>query len=312
MATSESDAARRFLSLDVGEVSLVGEPANEEEWLVAKNKTGEANMTTQAQQENGGVDVVKQKQAGDPNDPLVVGVLKEVNSIVANIAKLAGTPVDASAAVTDVEKAKDMTLKGFLKAAGMDDEAMKTVEAMAKKSGLDMAMKLVSSPSPEVGNESGKEKPKGKDTAKTQKGGEGEAEPLTLEGLIEVIAKAKSFTPGRVEKLKALKGVLEELIGDVDPPSDRVPPNLPKGTSPSASAITSISKGNEGAAAPAIDVDVITAAVTKAVQPLNDKIAKLEGDLADVKKARPAGAPAEGDTTDKPVQKGKGLWSGML
>lgn len=320
-----NDAARRFLALTVGEVSLVGEPANEEDWLVAKAKT-EAEMATKAaaanddkSTDNEGVDRVVVKQSGDSSEPSTIQVLKEVNGIVDNIVKLAKggavAPAPAVAATdADVEKA-GMTFKGFMKAAGMSDDMMKTAEEKAKKSGYDI-MKLMPAMDDAKGDKPtkkagtvGEEESGGKTTEKpptkaVAKSIEGDSEPLTLDGLIAAVTKGKTFTPGRVEKLRTLKGVIEELLGDVDPASERVPANLPAGKSPDT-AIASISKNN---------VDEFTAAVEKAVKPLVDKISNLETELTAVKKARPASASVEteGGTDGKDTVVKKSMWNGIL
>lgn len=312
MATLNGDASRRFLKLDVGEVSVVGEPANEEDWLVRKAQQEEANMATAAV--DGGVERVVVKAAGDPSDPLVIAVLKEVGGIVDAVAKLAGTsPADVVKNVTeaaDVEKG--MTLKGFLKAAGMSDEMMKTAEAAATKSGLDMTMKLMppalaAALGDKGKGKDGKDKKEDKEDKPTTKSAD---EPLTLSGLLDVIAKAKSFTPGRVDQLKAAKAIIDEMLGDVDTNNMETPANLPKGTPP-ASAITSVSKGAE--ATPDLAA-MLTAAVEKAVKPMADELAAVKGELAAVKKARPASGSLESEGgTDTKVEKGGGsFWKGVL
>ena len=71
---------RRFLKLNVGEVSLVDSPANEVEFLVTKNLEeqvmGEQHETAER--------VVVEQPAGGESD--VATVLKHVNAIVENIA----------------------------------------------------------------------------------------------------------------------------------------------------------------------------------------------------------------------------------
>jgi len=318
-------ANRRFLKLTVGEVSLVGEPANEHEWLVTKGQTGEADMGAQVDQ---GTETVTIKAAGGGN--ATVDILKEVTAIVASVAKLAGVaPPDT----VNVDKAKGQTFKAFLKASGMSEEQLKDLEEKAKKSGVDLTMKLVSpnetdeetAPKPNKqpsagtgpgGKSTDVDGAKGKDTkeSKTKKGGEGDA-PFTLEAFADLVQKAKHMTPERMEKLKAIKSLIDELTGDVAPNSDHPAAGGPGKNLPNA---TSVSTPSEIRPAPGgmevskgVTAEDIANVVKNAMEPVMADVKALRGEVADVKKARPAGN-SEGGGEGGPVPVKKSLWSGLL
>lgn len=321
VAALPDDAKRRFLGLAVGEVSLVGEPANEQEWLVKKGQ--EDDMA-------GEQETVVTKAAGDPN---VVAVLKEVGGIVAAVAKLAGVPVPTT---VDVEKGKGVTLKAFLKASGMTDDQMKDMEEKAKKAGVDLAMKLVTpnetdaetTPKPNKKPDAGVG-PGGAQTSadsaktKTKKGKEGEleeeeptkkGEPLTIDSLVSLVAKAKHMTPERLEKLKTVKTVLDELLGDVAPDSDHPPAGGPGKNLNNATSVSTPSDVKPPAGGMEVSksasADDIAAAVMKGLEP---RLKAMETGLEDVKKARPASGSLESDGGTDVKKGGTGsMWKGVL
>jgi len=304
---------RRFLKLNVGEVSLVDSPANEKEFLVTKNL--EENVMGE-QQANAAERVEIEQAAGGESD--VASVLKHVSTIVENIAKAvkaengqASAPAIAAAtgtpAATESEEDEDVekSLTEALKAMGIEPTAEQL--AKAKKAGFDPAQKFPTA-----------KKPLEKETKKAAAApteAEAVAETvLTIEGLSSLITKAKKFTPGRIEKLKgaveALKGLLEEI--------DSVPQGTNPGVSPSGTTTFGAS-GIKGSLTAGDNVDTSKAKeptmadVLKAVNGLAEVVKGLGGEVESIKKARPASESLEGKGgTDTETKKSAGLWSGLL
>lgn len=286
------EAKRRFLALGVKEVSIVGEPANEQEWLVTKQM--ETTMADETERV-----VVKDNNASTDN---TVEVLKQVNGIVDTLCKFHSANSTNSSAVADVEKGTETTLKSIFKKAGLNDEQMEKAAKVAKEAGLDIDKAM---PPALAAALEGKGKGKGEKPAE---------KPTKAKDDEEETTKAKAMTDGRIKKLEAIKAGVDGLLADIAP-GGAVPPNLPDGKSPSASEITSTTKSQT---APTFDAaalgGLLTEAVTKAMAPVNERMDKMAAELADVKKARPSSNSVEGDGgTDALVAKGKkGLWSGLL
>lgn len=295
---------RRFLKLNVGEVSLVDSPANEKEFLVTKNL--EENVMGE-QQANAAERVEIEAAAG--SESTVSDVLKHVSTIVENIAKAvkaeqpaASAPAIAAATAVETDSEEDAevekSLTEALKAMGIEPTAEQL--AKAKKAGFKFPTA---------------KKPLEKETKKASTP-EGEAiaeTALTIEGLSTLISKAKKFTPGRIEKLKgaveALKGLLEEID------------SVPQGTNPGVSPSGSTSFGPSGVKSLVAGENVDTsksneptmADVLKAVNGLAEVVKGLGAEVESVKKARPASESLEGKGgTDTEVKKSAGMWSGIL
>ncbi len=297
---------RRFLKLTTNEVSLVDKPANEVEFLVTKNTEeevmGEQQGTTNADAER----VEVEQPAGGESD--AAAILKHVGGIVDNIATLAKAAggaapaqVSAPAVVAAAGEAGDaevvekaVTLGDVLKAGGLTDEQMKKLKA----AGFDPNQKFPTAKPP---------------TSKTKKAASEEADEddEILSNLATAITKAKKFTPGRVEKLKAafdtIKGLLEEIT------------EIPAGSNPGVSTpagsnfgsglktmLTDTAKAVEPAsAAPSVDV----AAITKAVGDLTEVVKGLASKVEVIEKAKPA--PAS-ETDSVKTSKSASIWSGVL
>ncbi len=305
-----TQAKRRFLKLNVGEVSLVDSPANEVEFLVTKNL--EENVMGE-QHQNAAERVEIEQAAGGESE--VASVLKHVSTIVENIAKavkaeggqasvpaiVAATP--APAADDDEDEADvEKSIADALKAAGIEptEEQMKKM----KKAGFDPSQKFPTA-----------KKPLEK-TAKAAKPTESETAAetvLTIEGLSSLIAKAKKFTPTREAALKSAVEALKALLEDIS----EIPQGTNPGVSPSgtttfgASGVKDLSSGSNVDTSKSKDATM--ADVLKAVQGLAKVVEGLGTEVESIKKARPASESLEAKGgTDTETKKSAGMWSGLL
>jgi hypothetical protein len=303
---------RRFLKLNVGEVSLVDIPANEVEFLVTKNLEEQVMGEQQETAER----VVVEQPAGGESD--VASVLKHVNAIVENIATVvkaqsgqASAPAIVAAAggaletESDEEADVEKSLTEALKAMGIEPTAEQL--AKAKKAGFDPAQKFPFA-----------KKPRDKEKKTTKAAPKDEVEAfaetaLTIEGLSSMITKAKKFTPGRIEKLKGAVDALKGLLEEID--------SVPQGTNPGVSPGGSTSFGSSGVKDLTNGTNVDTsksaepsmADVLKAVNGLAESVKGLSGKVETIEKARPASASLEGQGgTESNVKKSSSIWGGIL
>jgi len=307
-----AQAKRRFLKLNVGEVSLVDSPANEVEFLVTKNL--EENVMGE-QQANAAERVEVEQAAGGESD--VQAVLKHVSAIVENIASVAkaeggqaSAPAIAAATggetATETESEEDVEKSSFT-------AMMKTAGVTLSKEQMDKLKAAGFDPSQSFPTA---KKPMAKTSKAAEPATEAEAVAetvLTIEGLSSLITKAKKFTPGRIEKLKgaveALKGLLEEID------------SVPQGTNPGVSPSGSQSFGSSGVKGLAEGSNVDTskakdptmADVLKAVNGLVEVVKGLGSEVESIKKARPASESLEAKGgTETNTKKSGNIWSGLL
>lgn len=302
---------RRFLKLKTGEVSLVDSPANEVEFLVTKNL--EENVMGE-QQGTVGTDAerVEVEQSGGESD--VASVLKHVNAIVENIATVvkaqapqASAPAIAAAtgAATETDDEDDgeeveKSIAAALKAAGIEptEEQMKKMKA----AGFDPSQKFPTAKKPAEKTTKAKAAPVAAAVEETA---------LTIEGLSELIQKAKKMTPTRVAQLKsaveALKGLLEEI--------DTVPQGTNPGVSPAGGGQfgpSGIKVLTEKAAGEPSDLMKAVTELANVVKGLAESQKQTAEKVESIEKARPASASLEAQGgTDTKVQKSN-LWSGVL
>lgn len=297
-----SEAKQRFLALDVGEVSVVDTPANEVEFLVHKRleddqmTTPNAETTTAAKPAPGAEVVPVTTEKADTSE--VAKAMAQVVSLVENIAKQvqAGGADPEDAMDEKAEKAvkgmgaKRKAMRKELKAAGVSGEAMTKAMAAFDKcmDGMEMETEMRSK--------------KAADDAETSKRAEVTSALDTLDTLGAAIRKAKMFTPGRQEKMKAaldaLKAVMDEMT------------EVPVTASPSTTTPTSPTFGDSGVAALTKAVEALSTQVTKGLEEVAAKQADISKRVEAVEKSRPAGASTEEETTDKPAK--KSFWSGAL
>ncbi len=231
--------------------------------------------------------------------------LAHVNAIVNNIASVvkaapAAAATEAPAEETpaeesdeDVEKA---SFAGLMKQFGVK----MTPEMMAKMkaAGFDPSQKFPTAKPP-----SGKTE-KAAGTSETEATPAAVTESLTMESFAELIAKAKKFTPGRVEKLKAAFETLKGLLEEID--------SVPVGTNPGVSTPASTSFGASG-------VMDLTKSITEALSPIMDTVKslaesnqKLTEKVESIEKARPVSQSLEAEGTTETKTQKSSLWGGIL
>ena len=245
------------------------------------------------------------------SDEAVSKVLEHVSNIVENVAKAYGvapaaagaiaaaTPAApapaAEAVVTEESTEKAMTMKDLMKAVGMkdDEDTMKKLKA----AGFDPNQKFPTAKPP---------------VAKTTKaaGEVDEDAPFTMAGFTDLIAKAKKFTPGRIDSLKSAVSALKALLDEVD--------EVPQGTNPGVSPGGSTQFGSSGVKVltekSAVDAEILKAltGLTDVVKSLQKDQTALKGEVEAVSKARPASESLEAaGGTETKVSK-SALWSGIL
>lgn len=304
------NAKRRFVGLDVEEVSLVDSPANQVEFLVTKS-TEDEEMS-----ENGGASETERVMTETlvADDAAVTKALEQVSKIVdkiEQIAKGSQQPVpETPSAETSEENVAEVTtdeaevdveksVETLLKTLGFEGDAFEAAKKKLEKAGFkNPGFKGMKAP-----------------LAKTQKAESIEdtdgAVPLTLESFVDAVSKAKAFTPARVEKLLKLQEIVKELIESIgvgQSPNTNVPtvqthPNnsqvRPTGTSEPLRVAKS-------------ELEGLTEAITKSLEPLVETVKSLSGRVEAIEKARPAGNALPENETDTNVKKNANFWSGIL
>lgn len=324
-----NQAKRKFTALQVGEVSLVDEPANEKPIIVAKRKEQDMDANTAAQagqgnapaaESNTGDSVTKNTEViqvpAEGPEAATEAVTKMVTTIVDTL-KAAGAlkePEAPSAEGEDVEKGK--MPPGFLKKmeedmkkGGMKDDAIKAALSAAKASfgasGIPTKKSYTAEDIETVKNEAAME---------------------ALSQLAQSVNKAKAFTPKRQDELLGVVVKLTGLLNDLgmDPEvikeafgASGIPatptvatPKPPMAANPGGVGQpgNSIKKSADGGASD------FTEALTKALAPLTEAVGGLNGRVEAIEKARnPSAQPPEGgDGPPVETTKGKSLWSGVL
>lgn len=330
-------AKREFLSVDVGEISLVDEPANESPIAVMKRKEQD-DMSTPAQAQSNmpaqspGESTAPVAKAESPEsiemeaDDATSEVLKALQDIGDRITEAVTKAQSPSDEDDDVEKAGkgDKKMPPFM--AKAEEEKQKKAAALRKqlesaglsKADIDKAVKAAFGDSGlGLGNDKG---------AKVSKGLDEDVAFDALDQLQEAIAKAKKFTPKRVKELQDAVSKLNALLGEVTtehPDKAAFGPSgvPPQGTVPTSAPpmMDTTGAGQPGTPANTItksvgDADAVAEAVAKALAPLADVITGLKERVESIEKARvPSTAQPEGETeTNEPVNKSKSIWSGVL
>jgi hypothetical protein len=306
------EAKRKFLKVDVGEVSLVDEPANETPIAVMKRK--ETNMTTPAEATN--QEVPAAEQSGDTSTPVAKSqessdeeteevtvdasedVIKRLTTAVEALVEKNTEPTEVEGASEDeVEKAKGKTdeekakkaaaLTASLKKAGLAEAAIKTALSAAGLGGTTSTQKSADE-APAVEKQ--------------------EAAMDTLEALGELITKAKSFTPSRLAELQVasekITGLLAEINGETEVKKAAEVAEVVEEAPATTEADVEKSKTPDM-------TDAVQAAVAKALAPIMEQ-------LETIKKTRtPSTAAPAGESTPEPtegteVSVEKNFWSGVF
>lgn len=172
---------------------------------------------------------------------------------------------------------------------GAGEKATESLEDMTKRHEAELAKAGFGKPDGEQ-----EHPPKGKKAATTKAADEvADAVVIKADGSVHVsgdavnIAKAKGFTAARTEALKGAVGTLVGLLGDVDEKAVKEAfagldagrfPNLPIkpgfDSQVRPTGTTGVAKAADGGEASI--TDVITAAVTKAVEPLQEQLEAIE------------------------------------
>lgn len=295
------DPKRRFLKLEVDELSVVDVPANEVEFLVAKSMDLEENMAGQSDAP-ANIDRVPVEHPVEGDEAEVAKALKHVNDIVNTITqafvnKSAEAPAAETPAAEAATEEDDVTksLKGMLKTIGLEGKAADEAIDKLKKAGFDPKKGI---PSFAKTTKATTEEPPVEEAST----------PLTIDGLTEAIAKAAVFTPGRVEKLKEAMETLKMLLEAVAPntsPKTKTPGNASLG----ASGVNSLSSG---APEPVVKAAELTAILEKALQPFTEKLEGVVKEVETIKSARPPSNSLESDDNATSTPTAKSIWSGVL
>lgn len=302
----DKKAKRRLLKINTEEVSLVGVPANQREFLVRKHQQTEdekMNKNTATPDDSVAAATVSQEPEGSPAE--VSKALAHVDSLVSTIVKaINGTEEPAKGEQPDepAEKAKaegkEPPKPDFMKAlmaAGLDKEAA------AKACGALKKLNFGPMPPVQKGDDPGDIGAKDPDDLPGN-------EPTTLEVLADALSKASRMTPARMAKIQEAIEALKLVMEGVEPgtaPKAKLPNTATFGNS---GLPTQKSEGTTDEPAKKSDED---SAVLKALGQLNDTVKGLVDRVSAIETARPASQSVadDGDTDNQPTKKSS-LWAG--
>ena len=296
----DQKAKRRLLKIVTNEVSLVGVPANQQQFLVTKN-TGDESMPNNNDQSNGedvAAVAVSQEPNGSPAD--VAKALEGVNAILNTVMKAVGKdepskaekPAEETEMAAKPGKEPDAMMKAFM-ATGMDEKAAAKACAIARKFNMP--------PMPPVKKEDSEgDTAADGEIADAQKSDTEESNPL--EAVIDALQKGARFTPPRVQKLKEALELLKlvmEGIGHGEAPKAKLPSTASFGTS-------GVKKGDDEQVTKAL------AQLVETVGTLAETVKGLGGRVDDIENARPPSNSLEGDggTDSKATKKSTSMWAG--
>lgn len=317
------DPSRRFLQLEVDEVSVVDTPANEVEFLVTKNDLSEESpMGEPAVKEPAQTQTVPVEQEVTGEEERVNKALTAVNGIVANIVSLAkgGASADGNSGEpqgepepTETEKAKKgkknfgQMMKETLSKAGLQGDALeKAVDDAAKAMGFNRDQEFPTASPPVT---------KAAEPEPAPESSTDDQSEASMMALADSIQKAARLTPARVAKLSEALELLKLVIEGVQPntsPPTRTPGNASFGASGVQSLMQPNTPPRVTKSADGGEDEVLTqiakglTGLTEAFKDLNTRVEKVE-------KARPApNSEDNGGTNGKPTETKKSLWAGVL
>ncbi len=301
MSTKEElSEARELIGLKVKEVSAVDRAANKRTFLVIKRREEDGMSIFDNDLGDEGFEIVKQEEEEEEEEE------------------------EGKKKAADDPAALTKTMMGFMKkamtAAGVDkDEITKALEAMEKLT--DSVSKAGHDDDEEEEKEEDKKKAKAEDDEEDDDGKpfgnksketKSEDQPIlkiNTDGSIEL---SSEITKGRVAGARSIKKVLQlfghtaAILKEADPVTfKKALKALAKGDLPKDPGFPSQVRPTEPEVAKSVG-DQITAAVTKAMAPVNEKLEKIE-------KTRGGSASLEDDgTTETNVKKSVGLFDGVL
>jgi hypothetical protein len=268
------NAKRKFLSLDVGEISLVDEPANESPVAVMKRKENE-NMVNPAEDDNNKpAEEVSKTVDGKINAPEVERIVHETEGdesvlkrLIEKVDELVSKTTSSDKPTTELETEKAKGQANETANAPKEDGIKKSATPYEKE----------------------------------------DAAIDTLEALGQVIAKAKSFTPKRMAELKKVSASLTQLLADLDPTSAESAP-VEKSIEPDSTSVAEPTEVEKSKDSKADVLALIEAAVTKAVKPLHEEISSLKSTRSPSTAGEDDGDPVNSSE----VSTKKSFWAGVL
>lgn len=320
-----NEAKQRFLDLDVGEISLVDSPANEQEFIVVKRLTkedGDMAENTEIMKNDAGVSEPLannsapekvQVEVEKATNEAVEKAMAQVTTLVENIAKAAEAEkqdVNKSGDETstdtnpdsDVEKGKKPDMRGMYKAqlekAGVKGESLeKAMNEFDKKLG---GFKPGKDTQPPI---------KKSDDADVEKSNTDDAEEETQKALValeKAIQKAKTFTPKREAALKAaietLTGLMKELM----------PKDIPQNTSPATTVPESPKYGESSVVDLTKMMGELKEVLTGKLSEVQDVAKGLTERLETIEKTRNPSTSVEDEGGTDTNEVKKSFWANVL
>jgi len=285
---SAKEAKQRLMALRVGEVSLVDNPANEEEFLVVKNL--EDKMSD--------VERVESNPETEPPASEEQDVEKAIKVLV-----------------TALEKAKSKTAKefppGFIPGKPgkkPDEDEMPVDQQKALPPPLMAAMKKLMDMMSAMMEKAGKPYPYAEEGKRKNLDAEPESgTTVHVSESGEIIVKSKKFTGERLAKIKDALGPLLQLMKEVDP----------EGFATLMAA--GVASGTPGGELPAVATHSMPTGIQKSLEPIAESITKMmtvvEGVAKRVEALETGTAvtktlPAGGN--DNPTAPKKSIWANVL
>lgn len=284
---SGKDAQRRFIDLEVDEVSLVGSPANEVPFLVTKSKRKpEESMVAKAEKTEDS-QTVQVEQTSEASAEVVRKCLQSVENIVKNVITMKG---EESPAVEPIDVTKGVTVSDLLTKAGMEGDVLKSALSALTKAGVDTT-KTLSAPAP----------------VETQKAEAPKAQTSedAMEIFAQVIQKAARLTPARVKQLQDAQELLKLVLEGVSV-GESPKTKTPEGQNPGSGIQTQLAK-----AAEPTEVTKSLTSITEGMTQISTVLKGLSDRMELIEKAKPASS-SDTTTTDTKKAKGASLFAGVI
>lgn len=309
MSTKEELAeARELIGLKVKEVSAVDRPANKRPFLVVKRR--ENNMSIFDSDMDDGFEIIKAEDEEEKDDddkkktekagltPEMAALVKTMVGFMKKAMTAAGVDkAEMSKAVSAMEKLTDAKYsEPTSKASKQEEDEEDEEKGKTTKAGH------------EDEEEDEKKPPFGR-KSKTSKSEDEPIVKINRDGSIELsgeITKGRVADAQGVKKILKLFGQTAAMLKDADPVTfQKAVKALAKGDLPKDPGFPSMVRPTEPPVAKSVG-DEVTAAVTKALTPVTDRLDAIE-------KTRNGSSSLEDDGgTETKVNKNDGLWSTVL